>query len=357
MKRFLALLLLAVSVSAARASADQVTLKNGDRLTGKIVKSDGKVLLVKADLAGDVNVQWDAITAIQSSAPLFFTLKDGQTIAGTVATSDGKYVVTTKDAGVVTTNISDVGIIRDEDEQLAFNTEVDRLRNPKLTDFWGGYLDTALSLASGNVDSLSFVMGARAVRTTTRDKISVYYNEVFSNSNVTGPTLTTANSINGGIRMDLNITDRFFIYGFTDFQHDQFQQLDLRNVLGGGFGDHLIKTASTQFDVYGGGSFDQAYYSTPLTQKTGEAMVGESFVKNFGPKTKFTEEFDFFPNVSETGEYRFNFNLGDTTKINNWLNWQVTFSDLYTSFPPPGIKGSNILLSTGVRFTFGKGAS
>lgn len=357
MNRFFALLLTAVFVSAICASADQVTLKNGDRLTGKIVKSDGKVLLVKSDLAGDVNVQWDAITAIQSSAPLFLTLKDGQTIAGTVATADGKYVVTTKDAGVVTTDIASVGIIRDEDEQVAFNGEIDRLRNPKLTDFWGGYLDTAVSLASGNVDSLSFVLGARAVRTTTRDKISVYYNEVFSNSNVTGPTLTTANSINGGIRMDLNITDRFFIYGFTDFQHDQFQQLDLRNVLGGGFGDHLIKTDSTQFDVYGGGSFDQAYYSTPLTQKTGEAMVGESFVKNFGPKTKFTEEFDFFPNVSETGEYRFNFNLGDTTKINNWLNWQVTFSDLYTSFPPPGIKGSNILLSTGVRFTFGKGAS
>lgn len=357
MRRFLALLLMAVSTGAAAASADQVTLKNGDRLTGKIVKSDGKVLLVKSDLAGDVNVQWDAITAIQSSALLFLTLKDGQTIAGTVTTADGKYVVTTKDAGVVTTDMASVGIIRNEDEQLAFNTEIDRLRNPKLTDLWGAYLDTSVSLASGNVDSLSFVMNGRAVRTTTRDKISVYYNEVFSNSNVTGPTLTTANSINGGIRVDVNVTDRFFVYGFTDFQHDQFQQLDLRNVLGGGFGDHVIKTDSTQFDIYGGGSYDQAYYSTPLTQKSAEAMIGETFVKNFGPMTKLTEEFDFFPNLTYTGEYRFNFNLGDTTKIKDWLNWQVTFSDLYTSYPPPGIKGSNIVLSTGVRFTLGKGAS
>ncbi|HTZ72559.1 MAG TPA: DUF481 domain-containing protein [Candidatus Aquilonibacter sp.] len=348
---------LALAFAAASASADQVTLKNGDRLTGKIVKSDGKVLLIKSDLAGDVNVQWDAITSIESSQPLYLNLKDGQTIAGTVATSGGKYVVTTKDAGVVSTDVSDVGIIRNQDEQLAFEAQIDRLRNPKLTDFWGGYLDTAFSLASGNVDSLSFVIGARAVRTTTRDKISVYYNSVFSNSNVTGPTLTTANSINGGIRMDLNITDRFFVYGFTDFQHDEFQQLDLRNTLGGGFGDHVIKTAATQFDVYGGGSYDQAYYSTPLTQKSAEAMIGESFSKQLGPKMMFTEEFDFFPNLSQTGEYRFNLNAGNTTKINNWLNWQFTFSDLYTSFPPPGIKGSNIVLSTGVRFTFGKGAS
>jgi putative salt-induced outer membrane protein len=357
MKTYAACLWSAITLCALCVSADQVNLKNGDRLTGKIVKSDGKVLLMKSDLAGDVNVQWEAITAMQSSAPIFLTLKDGQTIAGTLTTSDGKYVVTTKDSGVVTTEMANVGVVRDEDEQLAFEAEIDRLRNPKLTDFWGGYLDAALSLASGNVDSLSFVLGGRADRTTTRDKISIYFNSVYSNSNVTGPTLTTANSLNGGIRLDLNITDRFFIYGFTDFQHDEFQQLNLRNTTGGGVGDHVIKTASTQFDIYGGATYDQAYYSTPLTQKTGEAMVGESFVKTFGPKTKFAEEFDFFPNISNTGEYRFTFNMGDTTKINNWLNWQVTFSDLYTSFPPPGIKGSTILLSTGVRFTLGKGAS
>src|SRR4029077_7471197 len=46
-------------VLAAVASADQVTLKNGDRLTGTIISSDGKTMLIKTDLAGDVNVQWD----------------------------------------------------------------------------------------------------------------------------------------------------------------------------------------------------------------------------------------------------------------------------------------------------------
>ena len=34
--------------------ADQVSLKNGDRLTGTIVKSDAKTLVLKTEAAGEV---------------------------------------------------------------------------------------------------------------------------------------------------------------------------------------------------------------------------------------------------------------------------------------------------------------
>ena len=43
---------------AGVAHADEVTLKNGDRLTGTIVRSDAKVLMIKSDFAGDVSIQW-----------------------------------------------------------------------------------------------------------------------------------------------------------------------------------------------------------------------------------------------------------------------------------------------------------
>ena len=59
------------------ASADQVTLKNGDRLTGTIVKSDGKTLLLKTDSAGDITVKWDAVSGIVSSQPLSVQLRNG----------------------------------------------------------------------------------------------------------------------------------------------------------------------------------------------------------------------------------------------------------------------------------------
>jgi hypothetical protein len=87
-RSFLSLLvLLFLFVSAAHA--DKVTLKNGDRLSGTIVNGDGKILLVKTEFAGDVTIQWDAITAIDSSENLNLTLKDGKRLSGKVVTKDG----------------------------------------------------------------------------------------------------------------------------------------------------------------------------------------------------------------------------------------------------------------------------
>src|SRR5271154_1448152 len=97
--------------------ADQVTLKNGDRLTGSIVKYDGKNLIFKSEFAGQVTIPWDAVTAITSSDPLNVGLKDGQMVVGVVTTSDGKFSVATKDTGSVIAARENVAVIRSKDEQ------------------------------------------------------------------------------------------------------------------------------------------------------------------------------------------------------------------------------------------------
>jgi hypothetical protein len=67
----LLLTLLSLSLMALGSKADQVTLKNGDRLSGSVVKTDddAKTLLIKTELAGDVTIPWDAVTGIVSSQP------------------------------------------------------------------------------------------------------------------------------------------------------------------------------------------------------------------------------------------------------------------------------------------------
>jgi len=354
-------------VCASAALADQVTLKNGDRLTGTIVKSDAKTLLLKTDFAGDVNLQWDAVTSIVSTQPLHLALKDGQTIVGIVTTSESKFEVATQDTGSVTASKDIVVGVRDEAEQKAYDDQIERLRHPHLTDFWSGLLDTGLSVTRGNSQSLTYTLSGKAARVTERDKISVYSTAIYSNSTVNGVNSTTAHAIRGGIRGDLNVSNHLFVFGFTDFEYDQFQDLNLRNVLGGGFGYHVINTKAMTFDVFGGGSYNQAFYgavaataSEPampaVTRKTGEIVLGETFNARLNSRTTVTEQFSIYPNISETGTYRFQFDATAATRLKNWLSWQVTYSDRYLSNPLPGFKSNDLILSTGVRLTFGKGA-
>src|SRR5215467_15129140 len=112
------LCLLAILLSARAALADQVTMKNGDRLSGAIVRSDGKNLVMKAEFAGDVTIPWDAVTAIASTTQLHIALKDGQTVVGTVTTNpDGGFSVATKTTGAVTAARDSVAAIRSDQEQ------------------------------------------------------------------------------------------------------------------------------------------------------------------------------------------------------------------------------------------------
>lgn len=353
-------------VCATAALADQVSLKNGDRLTGTIVKSDAKTLLLKTDFAGDVTLQWEAVTSIVSSQTLHLALKDGQTIVGTVTTDDGKFEIATKDTGPVAASKDVIVGVRNDAEQKAYDDQIERLRHPHLSDFWSGLLDTGLSLTRGNSESLTYNLSGKAARVTERDKITVYTTAIYTDSTVDHINSTTAHAIRGGIRGDLNVSDKLFVFGFTDFEYDQFQDLDLRNVLGGGLGYHVINTKATTFDVFGGGSYDQDFFgavaatattpATPaITRKTGEIVLGESFNAKVNNRTTITEVFSLYPNVSETGTYRFQFDTTAATKLKSWLAWQVTYSDRYLSNPLPGFKTNDLLLSTGVRLTFGKG--
>jgi hypothetical protein len=105
--------------------ADRVSLKNGDRLTGTIVKSDAKTLVLKTAAAGDVTFQWSAIDTIISTQPLHVGLAGGQMVVGPVATTDGQIQVTTQTAGVVTASKDAVQVIRPDSEQAAYDAAIE----------------------------------------------------------------------------------------------------------------------------------------------------------------------------------------------------------------------------------------
>jgi putative salt-induced outer membrane protein YdiY len=362
---------LLMGMFAVAGMADQVTLKNGDRLSGDIESSDGKVLTLKTDYAGEVTIKWDAVVGIESAENLNLTLKDGTKLSGKITTVDGKFVVAGAPATAAPAAKETIVAVRDDAAQKAYDIDTEKMAHPKIYYFWSGFFDTGLALTRGNSSTASYTLDAKAVRETPRDKLTFYTNYIFADNQVTIPATTTANLFQTGVRGDLNISSRTFVFAFGDFMTNQLQHLSLRQNYGGGVGYHIIKTDNTTFDVFGGGDFDRDSFSSysytnptppppvlpvaPYYLNSAEALVGEEFDTNLNKRTVISERFSFFPNLSHTGDYRMQFDSSVALQMKTWLSWQTTFSDRYISYPPPGLKGNDLVLSTGFRVTWGKG--
>jgi putative salt-induced outer membrane protein YdiY len=347
-------ILLAIGLAALSPAlfADHVTMKNGDRLTGKVVSVDDKTLVLQSDLAGVVKIPWESVQTIQSSAPLNLTLKDGNLLVGPLSGTSESFTVTTAQAGQVVTKKDAVQAIRSEDEQRRYLARLDRLQNPRVLDLWQGTFDAGYAATRGNAETNSFNLSAAVFRITPRDKLAVAFTSLNTTAVVNQRSVTTANAIRGGVKYNIELSKKAFAFGLTDLEFDEFQRLDLRWVIGGGGGYHVVKNQRSLFDVFTGASYNREFFSTGLRRSSGELLIGQEVAHQLNKAVRVTEKLVFYPNLSNRGNYRLNFDAGMVTAINRWLGWTVNLSDRYLSNPVPGAKSNDFIFTTGVRVTF-----
>jgi putative salt-induced outer membrane protein len=357
--RSLLVVILVSFLLVAAALADQVTLKNGDRLTGSISKSDGKELVLKTEYAGDVTIKFDAIQGIASASDLHVSFIDGKTAVGPVTTSGDNVVIATRSAGTVEAPRASITGLRGPSEQAAY----EKSQHPGLAEGWNGGLNLGFALTRGNSASKNLNLAFNAARKGLKDKLILYSNAIYASNDQQGATpSTTANTIGGGARYDHDMTARVFAFVNADFYHDELQTLDLRSIFGGGIGLHAIKSDVTTLDLLAGANYTHESYSQPFnsaisndsTRSLAALTLGDEFMRKLGKSTVLTQNLYFYPDLTNTGEYRGSFSFGTVTKINKWLGWQNSFGDVYVSAPPVGKKKNDILLSTGLNFSFAR---
>jgi hypothetical protein len=59
-----------------------------------------------------------------------------------------------------------------------------------------------------------------------------------------------------------------------------------------------------------------------------------------------------FNDLTNTGIYRVNFDMGLSTKLLKWLSWNLSVSDRYLSDPAPGRKTNDFFYTTGLGVSF-----
>lgn len=116
---------------AGSAWADQIVLKDGDRITGAIIKKDGQKLTVESKNFGVVTLKWADVETVSSENPLNVVLAGDREVKGTIATQSGQIVVTSS-GNPQTVPPGDVLVLRNDAEQRAY----ERFLNPRLLDLW-----------------------------------------------------------------------------------------------------------------------------------------------------------------------------------------------------------------------------
>jgi putative salt-induced outer membrane protein len=341
------------------ALGDTLTLRNGDHLTGTIVSSDGKVVTFKTDYAGEIKVQWSAVKESTTEKPLYVVKKDKTTVNGTVTTEDSNIDVHTANAGTVAVLLSDVTIIRSPEQQQAYEKSL----HPSLAEDWKGAANFGFAMARGNSDTSNLNIGFNADRKTTSDEIKMYASSIYSTTGVIAGGTVTANEILGGVRYDKDINPRLFAFVSGDFLHNALQSLNLQQIYGAGLGWHAINQPTTTLDLLAGINYTRESYSgatvaggasTNVNRNFPALTLGEDFTKKLGKANSFNEHFYFYPDLSDTSQYRFSLDAGWATQIQRWIGWQLTVSDRYISNPPIlGTKKNDVVLTTGINVSFG----
>ena len=350
MKRIAYLAMLVCALFASRITlADKVSLNNGDRLTGTIVKSDGKTLVLHTDYAGDLSLKWDAVAGIESSEPLYVQLQDGKTISGQVATSDGKLEIATK-SGNVESSVAEVKTLHNEAEQTTYQKTL----HPGLLQGWTTGLNAGFALTHGNSATKNLSIAFVGTRQTLNDKLGLYANSIYATNDAPGAIpSTTANTAGGGARYDHDLTKKIFGFVAADFFADALQDLNLRSVLGGGAGYHAVKSDTTTLDLLAGLNYTHESYTT-FSRNLAALTLGEEFMHKLGMSTVLNQKGFFFPNLNSVGGYRSTIDFATVTKMNKHLGWQNAFSDIYVTNPPPGRKNNDVILTTGLNLSFGQ---
>ncbi len=242
--------------------------------------------------------------------------------------------------------------------------------HPSWGEGWAGGVNLGFGVTTGNSETKNLNVALNAVRTGAHDKLTLYENSVYAvNDKVVAPATgpqTTADSNSGGARYDRDFIPRAFGFGSADFFSNSLQDLDLRYILGGGIGFHAIKNAYTMLDILVGGNYTHESYSEvaspnppPATYSYSQSLaaltLGDAFTHKLGKSTVVTQAFMFYPDLSDTSQYRFTFNLGTVTKLNKWLGWQNSVTDVFVSNPPiavPRIERNDLQISTGLNIAF-----
>ena len=348
-----ALMILTLMSFTASALADVVTLKNGDRITGTLVTVKGGNLELKSDVLGDLTIPLAQIATFSSDKPAVVMVKGQKPVQGQLQlASSGDWQVTANgQAQTVKAAAADLIMPQDAYQKLVEHTA-------KPWQDWNGTASLGYSIQRGDQQTNTFSTSVAAVRerpaTPTFEphwRTNFGLTTLLAHAAQNGSSVTS-NTISTNLRQDYLFAADNFVFGFAQLDHVGAQGLYLRQTYGGGYGHDLINNSRTLFSLLGGITFVHEKFFTGAYDQSADVLLGEKLGIQLTKRVRLDHDLNFYPNLSDTGEYRFDTATTLSAKLSNKFSLNTGVIDLYLSNPALGSHKNNVAFTTGLGYTF-----
>ncbi len=342
-------LALAAAFAASAAMADTVSLKDGDRLTGKIktIASDGTVTFA-SKYAGEVKIKQADIVKLETDndVELQFKSNDRDNEKGRVSVSKpGEYTFIPAGGKARKLDLSEVNAV-----------------NPDASE-WHGSLNVSLTANRGNTYGSSASVNGDVKRRFKYDRVSAdgtYYTARSGKSKESSKKTDDRVVING--QHDHFWLTKLYSYENLKFEHDRMQNLEWRFRLGLGLGYQWLE--NRKFENFGTVSFSQEF-GLALTKERYRLTAHPentycsvryahhlTWVPVWVSNLSFFHNMEYLVDTDNFTDYQINTDVG--AKLALTKAWQLMgkIEWLYNSNPADGLSKGDTRYFLGLGYTF-----
>jgi len=219
---------------ALSAEADELRMKNGDRLTGEIVRMEKELLTFKSIYAEEkLKISWEEVDCIVSDRTLSAEFKGNEFLIGRISCPE---------SGTIQIESAVLG----KSNPMPLNQLL--AVNPSR---YSGLFNLGGSLNSGNTDTKALNIATRFQVRTYKHRFTVDAKYNYGEAN----GATSARNSSGSLKYDLFATENIYTYAQSLTEQDTFANLNLRNTEGLGLGYQFFDTRQLSLFVETGISF------------------------------------------------------------------------------------------------------
>lgn len=210
------------------ARADEVSLLNGDRVSGEVLRIEAGKLFVKTPYAAEVAIDVKQVATLRTDEPVSVTV-DRTTIVRGVLRAFGEGRVMLPAEGWP------------EAEPVALERITALSRKPEPPVQVAGRINFGASTTSGNTDTAKLHMDAELIARSAANRVTL---GGAANRTEDGGATTESSSL-GYLKYDHFLSKKWYVYGNGSAEHDRFKDIRLRRTLGAGTGYQFVELPKT----------------------------------------------------------------------------------------------------------------